>query len=554
MPELTANDLFSKDLSFRSPHPRLLANPAVRSGSTGAGTGTANGSTTPLSAPSRASRGPSSSSSFASRPPAPRFSLPSSSSSSASPGILRASPKFTAQAKANGNIIAPSAKRVGMGANEDLQKLFYQSPMPRFRVKLPSSASPFQQPTPAPTSSTNTPATKSTNVTSSDRATPPKPMKSPLRVVEKLAKAVEVDSGNETDQDSDDVAEEKHSLKRVRKKEEVRAQRQPSHTSPALSTEPQKASSLFSASSLLQSLFRPGSSASDTSSTPEPSKNSLPSRSVTPDAESTKTTSTGRPQTPERSTSSSQSRPNASPSSQPPHSSSRRIVKRRADSVQHTSTKTRIISTVKPSTVGSGESSDRAEGRHSTPVSIVRVYEADAGDSPNAGSKAARAPSASKPATSSSSSSSSSSAAAAVAAPTTSRVTPAPESPAKQSRKTPPSSPRARPRSSTPAPPTPSSSYKPTQSQSTPSPKPSHVRAHKPASTVLQQQQQQQPEKVRRSGRRRIEPLQYWRNERIVYTLVHDEDGDVVPTIRQIIRASEGDSGEGRGGDLRKRR
>ncbi|KAK9241007.1 hypothetical protein V1525DRAFT_429263 [Lipomyces kononenkoae] len=42
----------------------------------------------------------------------------------------------------------------------------------------------------------------------------------------------------------------------------------------------------------------------------------------------------------------------------------------------------------------------------------------------------------------------------------------------------------------------------------------------------------------RRSGRTRVKPLEYWRNERIVYCLVHDEEqGEVVPSIRRIVRA-----------------
>ncbi|KAK9370825.1 hypothetical protein V1509DRAFT_614838 [Lipomyces kononenkoae] len=46
----------------------------------------------------------------------------------------------------------------------------------------------------------------------------------------------------------------------------------------------------------------------------------------------------------------------------------------------------------------------------------------------------------------------------------------------------------------------------------------------------------------RRSGRTRVKPLEYWRNERIVYCLVHDEaQGEVVPSIRHIVRA-DGDA------------
>ncbi|KAK9320178.1 hypothetical protein V1517DRAFT_11073 [Lipomyces orientalis] len=45
---------------------------------------------------------------------------------------------------------------------------------------------------------------------------------------------------------------------------------------------------------------------------------------------------------------------------------------------------------------------------------------------------------------------------------------------------------------------------------------------------------------TRRSGRTRVKPLEYWRNERIVYCLVHDKaGGDVVPSIRHIVRAEE---------------
>ncbi|KAK9261924.1 hypothetical protein V1519DRAFT_110331 [Lipomyces tetrasporus] len=45
---------------------------------------------------------------------------------------------------------------------------------------------------------------------------------------------------------------------------------------------------------------------------------------------------------------------------------------------------------------------------------------------------------------------------------------------------------------------------------------------------------------TRRSGRTRVKPLEYWRNERIVYCLVHDEArGDVVPSIRRIVRAED---------------
>ncbi|KAK9457680.1 Mif2/CENP-C like-domain-containing protein [Dipodascopsis uninucleata] len=43
---------------------------------------------------------------------------------------------------------------------------------------------------------------------------------------------------------------------------------------------------------------------------------------------------------------------------------------------------------------------------------------------------------------------------------------------------------------------------------------------------------------VRRSTRLRVEPLQYWKNERIVYNLVH-EDQHSVPTIKQIVRSRE---------------
>ncbi|KAK9355422.1 Mif2/CENP-C like-domain-containing protein [Lipomyces doorenjongii] len=46
-------------------------------------------------------------------------------------------------------------------------------------------------------------------------------------------------------------------------------------------------------------------------------------------------------------------------------------------------------------------------------------------------------------------------------------------------------------------------------------------------------------EPVRRSRRTRMRPLEYWKNERIVYNLVRDEErGQAVPTIKSIIRAS----------------
>ncbi|KAK9377451.1 Mif2/CENP-C like-domain-containing protein [Lipomyces chichibuensis] len=46
-------------------------------------------------------------------------------------------------------------------------------------------------------------------------------------------------------------------------------------------------------------------------------------------------------------------------------------------------------------------------------------------------------------------------------------------------------------------------------------------------------------ESVRRSSRTRMRPLEYWKNERIVYNLVRDEErGQAVPTIKSIIRAS----------------
>ncbi|KAK9363229.1 Mif2/CENP-C like-domain-containing protein [Lipomyces starkeyi] len=46
-------------------------------------------------------------------------------------------------------------------------------------------------------------------------------------------------------------------------------------------------------------------------------------------------------------------------------------------------------------------------------------------------------------------------------------------------------------------------------------------------------------EPVRRSSRTRMRPLEYWKNERIVYNLVRDEErGQAVPTIKSIIRAS----------------
>ncbi|KAK9241008.1 Mif2/CENP-C like-domain-containing protein [Lipomyces kononenkoae] len=44
---------------------------------------------------------------------------------------------------------------------------------------------------------------------------------------------------------------------------------------------------------------------------------------------------------------------------------------------------------------------------------------------------------------------------------------------------------------------------------------------------------------VRRSGRTRMKPLEYWKNERIVYNLVRDaERGQAVPTIKAVIRPS----------------
>ncbi|KAK7207471.1 Mif2/CENP-C like-domain-containing protein [Myxozyma melibiosi] len=42
---------------------------------------------------------------------------------------------------------------------------------------------------------------------------------------------------------------------------------------------------------------------------------------------------------------------------------------------------------------------------------------------------------------------------------------------------------------------------------------------------------------TRRSGRTRVQPLEYWKNERIVYNLVQADDGVVVPTIKSIVRA-----------------
>ncbi|KAK9333760.1 Mif2/CENP-C like-domain-containing protein [Lipomyces starkeyi] len=46
-------------------------------------------------------------------------------------------------------------------------------------------------------------------------------------------------------------------------------------------------------------------------------------------------------------------------------------------------------------------------------------------------------------------------------------------------------------------------------------------------------------EPVRRSSRTKMRPLEYWKNERIVYNLVRDEErGQAVPTIKSIIRAS----------------
>ncbi|KAK9247993.1 Mif2/CENP-C like-domain-containing protein [Lipomyces tetrasporus] len=46
-------------------------------------------------------------------------------------------------------------------------------------------------------------------------------------------------------------------------------------------------------------------------------------------------------------------------------------------------------------------------------------------------------------------------------------------------------------------------------------------------------------EPVRRSSRTRMKPLEYWKNERIVYNLVRDEEqGHAVPAIKSIVRAS----------------
>ncbi|KAK9370824.1 Mif2/CENP-C like-domain-containing protein [Lipomyces kononenkoae] len=46
-------------------------------------------------------------------------------------------------------------------------------------------------------------------------------------------------------------------------------------------------------------------------------------------------------------------------------------------------------------------------------------------------------------------------------------------------------------------------------------------------------------EPVRRSSRTRMKPLEYWKNERIIYNLVRDvERGEAVPTIKSVIRAS----------------
>ncbi|KAK9320179.1 Mif2/CENP-C like-domain-containing protein [Lipomyces orientalis] len=48
-------------------------------------------------------------------------------------------------------------------------------------------------------------------------------------------------------------------------------------------------------------------------------------------------------------------------------------------------------------------------------------------------------------------------------------------------------------------------------------------------------------EPVRRSSRTRMKPLEYWKNERIVYNLVRDEEqGHAVPAIKSIVRASSG--------------
>ncbi|KAK9496137.1 hypothetical protein V1508DRAFT_407778 [Lipomyces doorenjongii] len=58
----------------------------------------------------------------------------------------------------------------------------------------------------------------------------------------------------------------------------------------------------------------------------------------------------------------------------------------------------------------------------------------------------------------------------------------------------------------------------------------------------------------RRSGRTRVKPLEYWRNERIVYCLVHDDArGDVVPSIRHIVRA-EDDRADHSGAGKKRRR
>ncbi|KAK9460056.1 uncharacterized protein V1516DRAFT_482489 [Lipomyces oligophaga] len=58
----------------------------------------------------------------------------------------------------------------------------------------------------------------------------------------------------------------------------------------------------------------------------------------------------------------------------------------------------------------------------------------------------------------------------------------------------------------------------------------------------------------RRSVRTRLKPLEYWRNERIVYQLVNDAlaGGEKVPTIRTIIRASSANEG-GQGHNSKRR-
>ncbi|KAK9464295.1 Mif2/CENP-C like-domain-containing protein [Lipomyces arxii] len=51
-------------------------------------------------------------------------------------------------------------------------------------------------------------------------------------------------------------------------------------------------------------------------------------------------------------------------------------------------------------------------------------------------------------------------------------------------------------------------------------------------------------EPVRKSNRTKVQPLQYWKNEKIVYNLVQDEEqGQIVPTIKTVLRSSSPEMG-----------